>query len=224
MIRAVAIDDEPLALEVIKKYVERVPFLFLEACFVNAFDALEYIEDNEIDLLFLDVKMPDISGISFYHKLSRKPLLIFTTAYSEHAVTGFELEAMDYLLKPFLFERFLKACQKAKEALNKLAATDYIFIKDGYELKKVCYDSIFYIETAGNYMRYVLDEKEVLTRATIKETLGLLPKERFVQTHRSFIVNVHKIIKIDRYQIVVGPNRIPVSTTYGKDLKKRKIY
>lgn len=224
MIKAIAIDDEPFALEVIRKHAKKIPFLQLEATFVNAFEAIDYLLQNEIDLLFLDIKMPDISGIDFYNSLIRKPLLIFTTAYFEHAVTGFELEALDYLLKPFTFARFLKACNKAQAGLqNKMRIPTYTFIKDGYEMLKVYYDNVLFVEATGNYMRYVLEDREILTRATMKETIELLPGDKFFQSHRSFIINEDKIAKIERHQITIGFHRIPVGSSYVDSLKRRTL-
>ncbi|MCY4779305.1 LytTR family DNA-binding domain-containing protein [Sphingobacterium sp. UT-1RO-CII-1] len=225
MIRAIAIDDEPFALEVIKKHAEKIPFLILEHTFINAFDAINYLVNNDVDLLFLDINMPDISGIELYNSLSRKPLIIFTTAYSEHAVTGFELEALDYLLKPFTFTRFLKACNKALDTLSsKQQVTPYIFLKDGYHIQKVYHQDILFIEATGNYMRYVLTNKEILTRATLKETTDLLPSTTFFQIHRSFIVNENRIDKIERHQISIGAYVVPIGSTYINSLKIRNMY
>jgi DNA-binding LytR/AlgR family response regulator len=134
--KAIAIDDEPIALNIVKSHASKVPFLDLKAEFTDAFKALEYLQQENIDLIFLDIKMPDISGIDFFNSLSRKPLLIFTTAYVEHALTGFEMDAVDYLLKPFSLSRFVKACNKALElyhARNAAEAADHFFIKTGYE-------------------------------------------------------------------------------------------
>ena len=144
---AIAIDDEPIALDVVQTLSEKVPFLTLQATFTNAFEAIAYLQQNKVDLLFLDIKMPDINGIDFLKILSKPPMVIFTTAYSEHAVQSFELDAVDYLLKPFSLARFLKACHKAKELLNlRNQATenkvDFIFIKDGYEQVKVLFSEI----------------------------------------------------------------------------------
>src|SRR5919205_1623776 len=138
--KAIAIDDEPIALEIIKSHAAKVPFLDLRAEFTDAFKALEYLQKESIDLIFLDIKMPDISGIDFFNSLSKKPLLIFTTAYTEHAFTSFEMNAVDYLLKPFSLARFIKSCNKAFELYkfrNATDPTDHLFIKTGYEQLKV---------------------------------------------------------------------------------------
>ena len=186
--KAVAIDDEPIALEIIKSHAAKVPFLDLRAVFTDAFAALEYLQKENIDLIFLDIKMPDISGIEFFNSLSKKPLLIFTTAYTEHAVTSFELDAVDYLLKPFSLSRFLKGCNKAYELYNfrnQSETADHIYIKTGYEQVKVMFDDILYLEATGNYVTFVLKDKNILSRSTFAEAINLLPSGKFVRIHRS---------------------------------------
>lgn len=216
--KAIALDDEPLALEVIKSHASKVPFLELNALFTDAFQAMEYLQKNPIDLLFLDIKMPDITGIDFLNTLSVKPLVIFTTAYSEHAVTSFELDAVDYLLKPFSLSRFIKGCNKANELFNlrnKGSAADYIFLKTGYEQEKVNFTDILFLEAAGNYVNVVLTDKKLLTRMTFAEFEGLLPKEKFIRTHRSFIVAEGAITRIERHQVHVGGHTVPVSESFS---------
>src|SRR5690349_23863965 len=152
--KAIAVDDEPIALEVVISLTQKVPFVELKASFTNAFDALQYLQKEEIDLIFLDIKMPDISGIEFLQTLRKKPLVIFTTAYTEHAVTSFELDAVDYLLKPFSLARFIKGCNKAYELYKVRNAgneTDHLYVKTGYEQVKILYEDIQYVEAAGNY-------------------------------------------------------------------------
>src|SRR5688572_21955273 len=161
--KAIAVDDEPMALEVVRSHASKVPFLELKAEFTDAFQALDYLQKENIDLIFLDIKMPDISGIEFFNSLSKKPLLIFTTAYSEHAITSFEMDAIDYLLKPFSLARFLKACNKAYELYNfrnSTTTTDHLYLKTGYEQVKVMYDEILYLEATGNYVTFVLTDKK----------------------------------------------------------------
>src|SRR6187549_1883188 len=157
MIKAIAIDDEPLALEVIRSHAGKVPFLELAACFTDALKAVEYLAKEPVDLLFLDIKMPDISGLELMESLQQKPMVIFTTAYAEHAVQSYELNATDYLLKPFAFTRFLKACHRAHEILllkqgSKAPVADSLFIKSGYEQVKINFSDLLYLEGGGNYM------------------------------------------------------------------------
>ena len=219
--KAVAIDDEPIALEIIKSHAAKVPFLDLRAVFTDAFAALEYLQKENIDLIFLDIKMPDISGIEFFNSLSKKPLLIFTTAYTEHAVTSFELDAVDYLLKPFSLSRFLKGCNKAYELYNfrnQLETTDHIYIKTGYEQVKVMFDDILYLEATGNYVTFVLKDKNILSRSTFAEAINLLPPGKFVRIHRSFFVAINKIDKVEKQQVTINKNKIPVSDAYSDQL------
>jgi DNA-binding LytR/AlgR family response regulator len=219
--KAIAIDDEPIALDIVRSHASKVPFLELKATFTDAFQALDYMQKESIDLLFLDIKMPDISGIDFFNSLPKKPLLIFTTAYTEHAVTSFEMDAVDYLLKPFSLSRFMKGCNKAFElytARNATQLSDHIYIKTGYEQLKVMYDDILYVEAAGNYVTFVLKDKKILSRSTFVEVVNLLPAEKFIRIHRSFIVSVQKIDKVERHQVTIGSLKIPLSEAYRQNL------
>lgn len=219
--KAIAIDDEPIALEIVKSHAAKVPFLDLRAVFTDAFKALDYLQKENVDLIFLDIKMPDISGIDFFNSLRKKPLVIFTTAYSEHAVTSFELDAVDYLLKPFSLSRFIKGCNKAFELYNfrnSADVTDHLYVKTGYEQVKVFYEDILYLEAAGNYVTFVLKDKNVLSRSTFIEAINLLPSNKFVRVHRSFVVAVNKIDKVERQQVTINKAIIPVSEAYSNDL------
>ncbi|MBB5619874.1 DNA-binding LytR/AlgR family response regulator [Pedobacter cryoconitis] len=222
---AIAIDDEPIALDIVKSHASKVSFITLQAVFTNAFDAIAYLQQNVVDLIFLDIKMPDINGIDFLNSLSNPPLVIFTTAYAEHAVKGFELNALDYLLKPFSLARFLKACNKAEElhSLRKKAVVAsqpvYIFIKDGYEQIKVAIDDIAFIEAAGNYTQInLLNNPSLSTRMPISEMQALLPAQKFIRTHRAFIVAKNAVTKFDRNQIWIGEKIIPIGPTYAQCL------
>lgn len=213
---AIAIDDEPKALDVIKLHAAKVSFLELKEVFTDAFDAIAYLQTNRIDLFFLDIKMPDISGIEVVKCLPRVPMVIFTTAYSEFAVQGFELDAVDYLLKPFSLARFLKACTKALDihTLRSGSATDFLFVKTGYEDEKVWLDDILYIEAEGNYLSLVLTNRKLLSRQTMTELVQNLPPDQFVRVHRSFCVAISKITKIARQEITVANQVIPIGASY----------
>jgi len=222
--KAIAVDDEPIALEIVRSLAEKVSFVDLKASFTNAFHALEYLQKEEIDLIFLDIKMPDISGIEFLQTLRKKPLVIFTTAYSEHAVTSFELDAVDYLLKPFSLARFVKACNKAFELFqfrNAGSPPDHIFLKTGNEQQKVLFDDMLYLEASGNYVTFALKGGSILVRITFSEAADLLPADRFIRTHRSYIVAVSKIDKVERHQLTIGSKKIPVSEAYLDDITNR---
>jgi two-component system LytT family response regulator len=222
---AIAIDDEPIALDVVRAHASKVPFIDIQATFTNAFEAMAHLQQNKTDLIFLDIKMPDISGIDFLNSLINPPMVVFTTAYSEHAVKSFELDAIDYLLKPFSLPRFLKACNKAQEihqlrneAIQQL--NNFIFIKDGYEQIKVQLQEILYIEASGNYTLIHLAQGDTLsTRVTITEMISLLPKYNFIRTHRAFIVSRDKITRFDRGKITIANIHIPIGGTYAECLK-----
>lgn len=220
---AIAIDDEPMALEVIRSHASKVPFIELKAEFTDALKAMEFIQKENIDLIFLDIKMPDISGIEFLKSLNKKPMVIFTTAYSEHAVTSFELDAIDYLLKPFSLSRYIKACNKAYELFqlrNKNGNADFIFLKTGYEQEKVNFSDILYLEAAGNYVNFVLKEKSLLTRMTFAELDALLPRNKFIRIHRSYIASVASIDRIERHQVHLKDVVLPVSESYMQNLSE----
>ncbi|MBE7177133.1 MAG: response regulator transcription factor [Mucilaginibacter polytrichastri] len=213
-IKTLAIDDEPIALDVIRAHAGKVPYLQMDGFFTNAFQALDQLAAQPADLLFLDIKMPDISGIDLLASLPRKPLVIFTTAYSEHAVQSYELDAVDYLLKPFSLPRFLKACGKAREILSqkKEGENGSVFIKTGYEQVKVDFSEILFIESAGNYMQFILDDdRRILSRLTMSGALALLPVQHFVRVHRSFVVNRQKITRMERHQVHTGQYIVPLS-------------
>jgi two-component system LytT family response regulator len=222
LMKAIAVDDERLALDIVKAHAAKVPFLDLKASFTDAFAALEYLQREPVDLLFLDIKMPDISGIEFFNSLAQKPLLIYTTAYSEHAVTSFEMDAVDYLLKPFSLARFLKGCNKAYELFRfrgvAPSAEQHLFIKTGYEQVKVALDDILYLEASGNYVTFVLPGRSILSRSTMVEAIAQLPAGRFVRVHRSYVVAVDKIEKVERVQVTVAKKLIPVSEGYAAGL------
>jgi two-component system, LytTR family, response regulator len=225
--KCVAIDDEPLALEIISSHASKVPFLELKAVFTNAFQALEYLQRETVDLIFLDIKMPDISGIDFYTSLGKRPMVIFTTAYSEHAVNSYELDAVDYLLKPFSLSRFIKACNKAAELYQlrnaDKGATDYLFVKTGYEEVKILFEDILYLEASGNYVNFATKaDKNILSRMVFNEAARLLPEKKFLKVHRSYIVNIAKVDRIERHQLHIGPYKIPVSEAYSENISRLK--
>jgi len=229
MLKAIAIDDEPIALEVIKNLSARIPFLELTAVFTNAFEAIPLLQKGTVDLLFLDIRMPDISGIDFLQSISSPPMVVFTTAYSQHAVQSFELDAIDYLLKPFSASRFLKACNKAYEqyGLRKNsqpapATPAFIFLKNGYEEIRVALNDILYIESNGNYMQFVLLGGKILSRLTMKEVEEMLPATDFIRIHRSYIAARKKIHKIDRSTVWIQEAALPVGAGYAHEIQKIK--
>ncbi len=227
MLHTIAIDDEPIALEVVKSLSAKVPFVDLQACFTNAFEALAYLQQQKTDLIFLDIKMPDISGIDWLKSVVQPPMVIFTTAYSEHAVESFELDAVDYLLKPFSLARFLKATNKANELYRlKSSASvqevnpDHVFIKSGYEQIRIDFDDIVYLQSAGNYVHFILAENKILSRLTMNEVEALLPAALFTRIHRSYIVANNKITRMDKYNIRIDDICLPVGPGYSTALEQ----
>lgn len=225
MLKAIAIDDEPIALEVIKSLSAKISFVDVAAFFTNAFDAIAYLQHEKIDLIFLDIKMPDISGIDFLKSIANPPMVIFTTAYSEHAVQSFELDAIDYLLKPFSQSRFLKACNKAFEQFElkkniNVSSPAYVFIKSGYEQIRVELEDILYAESNGNYIQFVLQKSKLLSRLTMAETEALLPALDFIRIHRSYIVAKKYISKIERSSVWLQETELPVGASYANEITK----
>ena len=221
MLKAIAIDDEPIALDIIKALAAKVGFLQIAGAYTDAYAAMSQLQQEKIDLIFLDIKMPDISGIEFLRSIPHPPMVIFTTAYSEHAVQSFELDAIDYLLKPFSQSRFLKACNKAYELyeLKRKKATpesgEYVFIKVGYGQVRVKLADILYVQSTGNYMQFILPQEKLLSRLTMTETEALLPPPAFIRIHRSYLVASGKVEKIERDSIWIGDRELPVGPGYA---------
>lgn len=227
-LQAIAIDDEPFALEVVKNLLEEIPFIQLAACFTKAIEAISFLQENDIQLIFLDIKMPGLSGIEFIRSLPKPPMVIFTTAYSEHAVQSFELDAIDYLLKPFSFSRLLKACNKAYEfhqmkANKKQEASEplpVIFIKSGFEQIRIDLADLRYAESIGNYMKLHLNEQPpIMSRLTTAEAEALLPVNVFIRVHRSFIVAKEKITKVDKRSVWLNETEIPIGSSYITEIE-----
>jgi DNA-binding LytR/AlgR family response regulator len=218
--RCIAIDDEPLALQLITEYASRIPFLVLAGTFTDPDEAKVWLQQNEADLLFLDIQMPDINGLQFYKSLAEKPLVIFTTAYSEYAVDGFNVDAVDYLLKPFEYDRFLKAVFKAREYLEFLTNQELqmasIFVKVDYQLMKINLKDVELIEGLDDYVRIHIKPKPVLTLMTLKSLQEKLPPQEFVRIHRSYIVPASKIESFGKSKVRVSGREIPVGSSYSE--------
>ncbi|WPP52645.1 LytR/AlgR family response regulator transcription factor [Catalinimonas niigatensis] len=222
MIRCIAIDDEPLALDVLEDFISKVPFLKLFKTCQSAVEAIEVLHQENIQLIFLDIQMPQISGVQFLKSLDQRPKVIFTTAYSDYALEGFNLDAVDYLLKPFTFERFLKAVNKAYQQINMqlvpgeqpaAAVKDYMFVKSGYDIIKVQYDHIRYIEGLKDYVKIHTDEKIVVSLMSMKTLADDLPAH-FIRVHRSFIVNFARITLVQKRKIFIQKVEIPIGEVY----------
>ena len=229
MISCIAIDDEPLALRQIAEYIEKTPFLDIKATFESAMEALDFLNNNKVDLMFVDIQMPDLSGMDLVKSLEQRPEIIFTTAFSEFAVEGFKVDALDYLLKPLDYASFLKAANKAHTHFESLRigsenlkiSSDHLFIKSEYKVIRIEIDKILYIEGMREYVRIHLENsKPVMTLLSMKKIEQKLPSTRFMRVHRSYIVNLEKITTIERSRIIFADVYIPVSEQYKEKLQK----
>jgi two-component system, LytTR family, response regulator LytT len=224
MIHTIAIDDEPLALQLVTGYIEKTPGLKLIGKFDNPLDAVEFLAREKVDLIFVDIQMPDLSGIEFTRSMVRGPKVIFTTAYEKYALEGFRLEVVDYLLKPFSYEEFFRSVQKVQNliklegtALNQVESnSEFLFLKSDYKIKRINFNDILYIEGLKDYVKVYTnnDPKPILSLTSLKTLETKLPESKFMRVHRSFIVNLDKIATIERSRIVFGKAYIPVSEQY----------
>src|ERR1700712_2049302 len=216
----IIIEDEPLALEKTKDFVNKVPFLHLSATFDNALNGLAYLNNNKVDVLFLDINMDELSGIELLESSKINSQVIITTAYQQYALKGYELRITDYLLKPFTFNRFLQAVNKAQENLsqrNTEKPVEFIFVKTENRLEKITINDILYIEGMRDYLRIHTINKKIMTLQSFTELEQLLPSHLVCRVHKSYMVAINKIESIERSEIKIGAVMIPVSATY-KDL------
>ncbi|MDO7847425.1 LytTR family DNA-binding domain-containing protein [Hymenobacter sp. M29] len=225
MLHAIAIDDEPAALEVLQRYAAKVPFLELTHTFLSTSEALACLHTQRVDLVFLDIEMPDLRGLDFARLVAplQKPI-VFTTAYAEHAVEGFSLQALDYLLKPIEFGRFLQACNRAyAQGLPAREGPPGIFVKDGYDWIRVNVEQVLYIQSDTNLLFIHEQGRQVSTRMTIADMLATLPAQDFIRVHKSYIVALKAIRKIERHQVTVGTVTIPLAESYREALQTRLL-
>ena len=225
MITAIAIDDEPEAIDIIKFHASKLEYLNIVAHFYSPQKAIDYLRNNPIDLIFLDVNMPEISGIELLKKIKVKPLVIFTTAYEQYAVESYKFDAIDYLLKPIDFEDFQTSMNKVKKVIlnNQKNNSDktFIFIKDGTKTIKLFYDDIILLKGCGNYVEFITETNKYSSRITITQLLDKLPCHIFERVHNSFVINIEKIKKIEHNQITLGNNEISIGESYKKPFYKR---
>jgi DNA-binding LytR/AlgR family response regulator len=227
MINAIAIDDEPLALRVIESHCEKTDFINLQRTFTRPTEALKYLRKYPVDLLFIDIQMPSMNGITLVKAIQQNTMIIFTTAFSEYAVISYELNAIDYLLKPINFKRFTLAVNKAFEYysyINKQSHSEdkYIFIRADYSFLKIPLADILYIEGLADYLKiYIKDRKTVVARMTRNELLEKLPSKDFIRVHRSYIVPFNRILSVRSNSIILPEKEIPIGKTYTKDFNSR---
>jgi DNA-binding LytR/AlgR family response regulator len=227
MINAIAIDDEPLALKVIDSHCEKTDFINLQKTFTHPTEALKYIRKYPIDLLFVDIQMPSMNGITLVKATQQNTMIIFTTAFSEYAVVSYELNAIDYLLKPINFKRFSQAVNKANEYYNYInkqnqSKDKYIFIRADYSLVKIPLADILYIEGLADYLKiFIKDRKTIVARMTMNDMLEKLPSKDFIRVHRSFILPFNRIASVRSNSITLPEREIPIGKTYIKDFNSR---
>lgn len=215
-----AIDDEPLALNIIKDFCSKLEFLHLVGIYTNAMDALQVLENQDIDLIFLDIHMPNINGLEFAKTMCNPPMIIFTTAFSEHALEAYDLNAIDYMVKPIPFERFLKSVNKAQSLYRlqnsnqKASLNEFMMVKADYATIKVSFKDILYVEGLKDYVKIFIKDQMILTKTTMKNIDKKLPHQHFIRIHKSYIVNLLNIEKIESNHIIYGRGRLPIGNSY----------
>lgn len=239
-IKAIVIDDEPLALRVINSHAEKIPFLELVLSTTKVVEALSFMQTNEVDLIFLDIQMPELTGLQFMKVINGKTKIIVTTAYQEYALDSYEYDVTDYLLKPISIERMLKAIQKAvtqikaekyllsnDDVLNQQSKSafviDYIFVKTEYKLQKVFYEDILYLEGGKDYVTIFTKNENILSLAGLSKIQQSLPSPQFLRVHKSFIVALNKIDTVERQRIFIGEAIIPISDSYKDEFSKNIV-
>lgn len=239
MIRCLVVDDEPLALHIIEDYISKVPFLTLVKSTTNPIEALTMVQEGGVDLVFLDVQMPELTGIQFLKISNGKAKMILTTAYPQYALEGYELDVVDYLLKPIAFDRFFKAVQKAQVIIQPTAKpasvaeqvqpqqqpqndfmSDFIFVKSEHKIQKVYLRDILFIEGLKDYISIFTPQERIITLQNMKKMEDALPERHFVRVHKSYIVSLNKIDSIERSRIWIGDKIIPVGDTYRDEFFK----
>jgi DNA-binding LytR/AlgR family response regulator len=226
MIKCIAVDDEPLALRQIASYIEKTPFLELHGKFENGYQVIDFLSSNEIDLLFVDIQMPDLNGLELVQSLNNPPAIIFTTAFSEFAYDGFKVNAVDYLLKPISYSQFLRAATKANNLIKEVISQghdqqqeDFLFVKSDYKIMKVRFKDIRYIESMREYVKiHLINDEPIMSLMRLKNIEKALPSDDFMRVHRSYIVNLSHIDMIERNRIVFDQKiYLPVSENYQKE-------
>lgn len=222
----IVVEDEPLALEKLKDFISRVPFLQLSGSFENALGALHFLNTNAVDIIFLDIQMEQLTGIQMLETMTSKPYVIITSAYAEYALKGYELQVFDYLLKPYSFERFLAAVNNVFDDLHKQRHAEgkalQLFVKTEYRIESISISDILYIEGMQAYLRIVLPDKKIMTKQSFSGLLAALPCDQFIRVHKSWVVNLSRVESVERNRIKIGDRLIPIGETY-RDAFHRRI-
>jgi DNA-binding LytR/AlgR family response regulator len=219
VIKCIVVDDEPVARDLMSKYIKDVPSLNLVKVCSNALEASETLMQEEVDLIFLDINMPKLSGMKFYRSLHNPPYVIFTTAYPEFAAEGFEVDAIDYLLKPFPFDRFLKAVDRALDRIARkdksIVSREYILLRADKKLHRINLAEIQFLESMGDYVKVYFKDTFILVHDTLKRMLELLPDDQFIQVHKSYVIAIGRIQYVEGNQVNVGNQEIPIGKNYS---------
>ena len=222
-LNCLVVDDEPFSIEIIRNYIEKVPGLFFKAKCGNAIDALRFIQEHSVDVVFLDINMPEVTGIQMVKSMTDPPLIVFVTAYPEYAIKGFDLDAVDYLLKPFSFDRFMKAVEKVYsrigvEQLENDVPDGFIMVRADKRDYKLKLADILFIQSKGDYLKIVTSGRSYLIHETMQNIMGVLPENQFVRIHKSYIVSVHKIKYLEGTQLFLETISIPIGKVYREGL------
>ena len=221
MINCIIVDDTPLAVEKLAGFIKQVPNLSLDASFNNGLEALPYLHSRQIDLVFLDIQMEQLTGLQFMDALQYRPKIVIVSAYRQYAIDGFENNVTDYLLKPYSFERFLKAINKVSAELQKGMTKDYMFVKTEYRMERIDFADILYIEGKGAYLQIVTKTSKIMTLLSFAQIMDLLPKENFTRVHKSYIIAIDKIENIERNVIKIAKGHIPIGKSYQEEFYKK---
>lgn len=225
----IIVDDEPVARKILHEFVEQVPFMDMQGKFENAMKAEAFLKNNAVDMIFLDIEMPKVSGLQLLQKMHIESMVILTTAFPQYALEGYELDIIDYLLKPFALSRFLKAVQKAKDYHEMKTRTagalpsSYIFIKSDKRIEKIELHDMLYAESVGNYVSVYTDGKKIIAYLTMKSLESQLPADEFIKIHQSYLVNCSKIDAIEGNEIKIGGKSLPISRNY-RDLVMKIVH
>jgi len=230
-INCIAVDDEPLALDKIREYIKRIGYLNLLESFDNAIDAIQFTKTNKVDLIFLDIQMEELTGIQMLESMQESPKIVFTTAYDEYALKGYELDICDYLLKPISFPRFLQACEKVYDVLFPLKKPDisvpepnseeakkgYFFVKNGNITQKINFDDILFVEGMKDYLRIWTTKERVMTLLSFKKLEDALPSKGFMRIHKSYLISLDKIDSIERNHVKIGKESLPIGDSFRRE-------
>ncbi|MBN2429918.1 MAG: response regulator transcription factor [Acidobacteria bacterium] len=226
-LKCLVVDDEPVALDILQDYIDKVPFLQLAGACRSALQAMELLRERPVELFFLDINMPDLTGLQFLNILENPPLVIFTTAYSEYALDSYDYDAVDYLLKPIEFDRFFKAAHRALTRRRSTDSTaspgrdDYLLLKSGTKLHRIRWCDILYVKGAGNYLTFETTDQSIMVLMTMHEALDQLPAGEFARIHKSYIVGLRHLSVIEKDNVRIGQERLPVGDAYREDFFKK---